>query len=159
MESEQGHDVESAAQKIRRVYPEQEKAALLTPTTRSRFDYGVFRNCVIPVNKPVASLTFDLITDVRKSMGAVRYKIGHAGIVDVMGSGLIPLLLFRFQYELGLVLLLCGYATQHMRRLSHQEKEYIGSFRIGQETKTFDVLAPVQSTRPWRHITSISPTL
>eukprot|EP00210_Caulerpa_lentillifera_P009519 g9078.t1 len=138
MESEERRDLYPALKENRKLYPDQEKPALLTPSSRASFDYGVLRNCIIPVNKPIASLTFNLITDLRKAMGAVRYKIGHAGIVDIMGSGL--------------VLLLCGYATRQLTIFANKEKEYIGRFRIGQETKTFDVLSPVQMTYPWKHI-------
>ena len=104
-------------------------------------DFSVLKNCLVAVDKPIASLTFDLINEARRAMAARNYRIGHAGMLDVMASGI--------------VLLLFGNATKHLMKVSRLQREYVGTLRLGQTTQTYDTLSPITSSRPWEHLTGL----
>ena len=106
--------------------------------------FGALQNCVVAVKKPAASVTFDLIDQARTAMGAQHYCIGHSGSLTVMESGL--------------VLLLFGHATKKSTFYFNLEREYAGTLRLGQTTPTFDVLSPIETTRPWSHLSGTTRT-
>ena len=132
----------SFSRRLRPVQPVPEDPLLLTPSQKGNIDLSVLQNCLVAVDKPVASLTFDLINQARHAMGARHYRIGHAGILDVMASGI--------------VLLLFGNATKHLTKIARLEHEYVGALRLGHTTQTYDTLSPVTLSRPWEHLTGLS---
>jgi tRNA pseudouridine55 synthase len=88
------------------------------------------------VDKPAGVTSHDVIDRVRSALG-VR-KVGHAGTLDPMATGLL--------------LVGVGRATRLLRFLGDLEKEYEGTGRLGEETDTLDAdgsvvrSAPVQVT-------------
>jgi tRNA pseudouridine55 synthase len=74
------------------------------------------------VDKPAGMTSHDVVATVRRSRG-VR-KVGHAGTLDPMATGLLVL---------GL-----GRATRLLRFLGELPKTYAGAFRLGVETTTLD---------------------
>jgi tRNA pseudouridine55 synthase len=79
------------------------------------------------VDKPTGPTSHDIVARVRKTTG--QRRIGHAGTLDPMASGLLPLVL--------------GRATRLVRFLPHSPKEYVGQLRLGLSTRTDDITGEV----------------
>lgn len=76
---------------------------------------------VILVNKPLTWTSFDVV---RKIRNLTKAKIGHAGTLDPLATGL---------------LICCtGKMTKKINEYQAQEKEYTGTFTLGATTPTFD---------------------
>ncbi len=75
------------------------------------------------VDKPSGPTSHDIVAAVRRATGGSR--VGHAGTLDPLASGLLPLVL--------------GRATRLVRFLPHSPKSYTGTFRLGLSTETDDV--------------------
>lgn len=94
------------------------------------------QGAVVPVDKPAGMTSFDVIRRLRRITG-VR-KIGHAGTLDPMATGL---------------LLCCfGSATRQAGALTGLSKEYSGTMRLGGETDSCDADTAVTKTLPWEHV-------
>lgn len=74
------------------------------------------------VNKPVGITSFDVIRRLRRTTG-VR-KIGHAGTLDPLASGLM--------------LVLFGAACKQAERLTKLDKRYVAELRLGANSTTGD---------------------
>jgi tRNA pseudouridine55 synthase len=81
------------------------------------------------VDKPEGPTSHRVVAAVRKLTG--QRKIGHAGTLDPMASGLLPLVL--------------GRATRLVRFLPHSPKVYEGRIRLGLTTDTDDVTGRVRT--------------
>ena len=75
------------------------------------------------IDKPSGPTSHDIVVAVRRASGQSR--IGHAGTLDPLASGLLPLVL--------------GHATRLVRFLPHSPKSYTGTFRLGLRTDSDDV--------------------
>ena len=92
---------------------------------------------VLLLNKPLTWTSFDIVKKVRNLLRIK--KIGHAGTLDPLASGL---------------LILCtGKATKKIESIQSQEKEYTGHFTIGKTTPSFDLETEVDQHLPHEHIT------
>lgn len=93
---------------------------------------------VLLVDKPLTWTSFDVV---RKVKNALRIKkIGHAGTLDPLATGL---------------LILCtGRKTKEIDQIQAQEKEYTGTFRLGETTPSFDLETAVDMARPYAHLTA-----
>lgn len=99
------------------------------------WDFNVTGELLL-VDKPEGWTSFDVVRKVR-SMFRIR-KIGHAGTLDPRATGL---------------LVLCtGPKTKQITEFIGYDKEYVGSFRLGIVTASFDLETPVSETRPWEHL-------
>jgi len=89
------------------------------------------------VDKPPGMTSHDVVDVVRRSLGT--RKVGHAGTLDPMATGLL--------------ILGVGRATRLLRYLGDLPKSYAGTGRLGVETDTLDAdgeivrTAPVDATR------------
>lgn len=88
------------------------------------------------IDKPLTWTSFDVVNKVRYIL---RQKVGHAGTLDPLASGLL--------------LLGSGKGTKLMEQLMGQDKEYTGTLRLGQTTPSADRETPVDRERPWQHLT------
>jgi tRNA pseudouridine55 synthase len=89
---------------------------------------------VLLVHKPKGITSHDVVDLVRRELG-VR-KVGHAGTLDPMATGLLVM---------GM-----GRATRLLRFVGALDKEYEGTGRLGQETDTLDADGRVIGTAPVR---------
>jgi tRNA pseudouridine55 synthase len=95
------------------------------------------------VNKPYQWTSFDVVNLVRnyirKQLGLRKLKIGHAGTLDPLASGL---------------LILCtGRMTRQIEQFKEFDKEYTGTFILGSTTASFDLEHEIDQHYPWEHIT------
>jgi len=92
---------------------------------------------ILCVDKPPGWTSFDVVRKVR-NVFHIR-KIGHAGTLDPMATGL---------------LVLCtGPKTKKLDTFLAYDKEYSGTFEIGIETASYDKETPVVERKEWGHIT------
>ncbi len=91
---------------------------------------------VFLVDKPLGWTSFDVVKRIR---GQLKIKkIGHAGTLDPLATGL---------------LILCsGKKTKEIEKYQGQEKEYIGEFLIGETTPSFDKETEVDNVKDINHI-------
>jgi tRNA pseudouridine55 synthase len=103
------------------------------------FQEGAF----IYINKPYRMSSFGALAHIRyvvsKRIGVKRVKMGHAGTLDPLATG---------------VLILCtGKATKRIEELQLQSKEYTATLQLGATTPSYDMEHPVDQTYPTAHIT------
>lgn len=78
-------------------------------------------------------------TRISKKIGVRRVKIGHAGTLDPLATG---------------VLVLCtGKKTKEIERLQYDTKEYTATLQLGATTPSYDMEHEVDQTYPTAHIT------
>ena len=78
-------------------------------------------------------------TRVSRKVGVKRVKIGHAGTLDPLATG---------------VLILCtGKKTKEIERLQLHDKEYTATLQLGATTPSYDMEHEVDATYPTAHIT------
>ena len=98
---------------------------------------------IIAINKPYTWTSFQIVNKIRyhlsRKYGIKRFKVGHAGTLDPLASG---------------VLLLCtGKATKRIEELQKETKEYEAEIMLGATTPSFDMEHPVDARYPYEHIT------
>ncbi|GAC1371103.1 MAG: tRNA pseudouridine(55) synthase TruB [Hymenobacter sp.] len=92
---------------------------------------------VLLLDKPLTWTSFDVVRTVKNALRIK--KIGHAGTLDPLATGL---------------LILCtGRKTKDIDQIQAQEKEYTGTFRLGETTPSFDLETAVDLVRPYAHLT------
>lgn len=97
---------------------------------------------ILAVNKPYGMTSFGALAFVRtrisRKLGVRRVKIGHAGTLDPLATG---------------VLLLCtGKKTKEIERLQAADKEYTATLQLGATTASYDMEHEVDATFPTAHI-------
>jgi tRNA pseudouridine55 synthase len=98
---------------------------------------------VLVFDKPLHWTSFNLVKQVRNTlsrrMGIKRLRVGHAGTLDPLASG---------------VMIICtGRATKDISSLQTGTKEYIATMQLGCTTPSFDAEHSVDDTCPVMHIT------
>lgn len=91
---------------------------------------------VLAVDKPQGWTSHDVCAFVRKRFRMA--KVGHAGTLDPLATGVLVLLL--------------GRATKLSQTLSSCDKEYYGTLELGVETDSHDRDGTVLKTAPWEGI-------
>jgi len=84
------------------------------------------------IDKPQGVTSHDVVNSIRRALGTK--KVGHAGTLDPMATGLL--------------LLGVGRATRLLRYLSGLGKTYEGVGRLGERTDTLDADGEIVSTSP-----------
>jgi len=108
---------------------------------------------VIYINKPYGMSSFGALAHIRyvvsRRLHVKRVKMGHAGTLDPLATG---------------VLILCtGRATKRIESMQYASKEYTATLQLGATTASYDREHTVNMTYPTRHITrqlieSVLPT-
>jgi tRNA pseudouridine55 synthase len=93
---------------------------------------------VLLVNKPLRWTSFDVVKKLRFELKIK--KIGHAGTLDPLATGLLVLCTGKF--------------TKVIDTYQQQEKEYTGTFMIGQTTPSHDLETQVSDPVSIAHITA-----
>lgn len=91
---------------------------------------------VLLVDKPLHWTSFDVVKKLRNTLNVK--KIGHAGTLDPLATGL---------------LILCtGKKTKEIEQYQGLDKEYKGTFVLGQTTPSYDLETEVTEARDISHI-------
>jgi tRNA pseudouridine55 synthase len=98
---------------------------------------------VLLFNKPVYWTSFDLVNKVRimirSTFGIKKIKVGHAGTLDPLASGLM--------------IICTGRATKKIDQFRDLDKEYVATIHIGETTPSFDLETETDNHYPTDHIT------
>ena len=87
---------------------------------------------LVLVDKPAGLTSHDVVEAVRRHLGA--RKVGHAGTLDPMATGLLPIAF--------------GEATKFANALLDARKGYVATVRLGVTTTTGDLEGDVTRTEP-----------
>ena len=98
---------------------------------------------VLYLDKPLGWTSFDAVKRVRgaltRRMGVKKLKVGHAGTLDPLATG---------------VMILCtGRATRRIEELQAGVKEYLATIALGATTPSYDLETEIDATYPTEHIT------
>lgn len=113
--------------------------------------YNFHQGEILLIDKPLTWSSFQAVNKVKYSIKQhpslvlpdgqkVKPKVGHAGTLDPLATGL---------------LIVCtGKKTKEINNYMGLDKEYTGTFFIGATTPCFDLEKPVDQTFPVEHITN-----
>ena len=99
---------------------------------------------IILIDKPLTWSSFQAVNKLkyilkRKYDLPKKFKIGHAGTLDPLATGL---------------LIICsGKFTKKITEIQAQTKEYTGTITVGATTPSYDLETEVNATFPTKHIT------
>ncbi|HEX2976923.1 MAG TPA: tRNA pseudouridine(55) synthase TruB [Bacteroidales bacterium] len=98
---------------------------------------------VLTFNKPLYWTSFDLVNKVRimirSNLGIKKIKVGHAGTLDPLASGLM--------------IICTGRSTKRIEEFRDLDKEYVATFHLGATTPSFDLETETDNIYPFDHIT------
>ncbi|MDM9631365.1 tRNA pseudouridine(55) synthase TruB [Robiginitalea aurantiaca] len=97
---------------------------------------------ILLIDKPYEWSSFQAVNSVkwtlRKAFSLKKIKVGHAGTLDPLATGL---------------LLVCtGRSTKKIASLQGMTKVYTGTFHLGATTPSYDMETPVDRTYPTAHL-------
>lgn len=97
---------------------------------------------VVLIDKPLEWTSFDVVNKlryaIRKTFGLRKIKVGHAGTLDPLATGL---------------LIICtGKATKRIEEYMGGEKEYTGTIALGATTPSYDRETDIDKYYPIDHI-------
>ncbi|TXK76642.1 tRNA pseudouridine(55) synthase TruB [Mesonia sp. K4-1] len=97
---------------------------------------------ILLFDKPLEWTSFQLVNKVRwlirSHCGIKKIKVGHAGTLDPLATGLLIICTGKF--------------TKRIQELQGQEKEYTGTFTLGATTPSYDLETEVDNTFPIDHL-------
>ncbi|OSY88737.1 pseudouridine synthase [Tenacibaculum holothuriorum] len=98
---------------------------------------------VLLIDKPLEWTSFQVVNKlrwhIRKRFDIKKIKVGHAGTLDPLATGL---------------LIICtGKQTKSIETYQGQIKEYTGEFTLGSTTPSYDLETEINETFPTDHIT------
>lgn len=99
---------------------------------------------VLLVDKPLHWTSFQVVgklrSEIRKTFDIKKIKVGHAGTLDPLATGL---------------LVICtGKMTKQIDTFQGQIKEYTGTITLGSTTPSYDLETEIDQTFPTAHITT-----
>lgn len=97
---------------------------------------------VLLIDKPLTWSSFQAVNKVKwalkKHLGLKKLKVGHAGTLDPLATGLLIICTGKF--------------TKRIEELQGMPKEYTGTFMLGATTPSYDLETEVNQTYPVNHI-------
>ena len=94
-------------------------------------------------DKPLYWTSFDLVNKIRiiirSTFGIKKIKIGHAGTLDPLASGLM--------------IICTGRATKRIEDFRDLDKEYVATIHLGETTSSHDLETEISGRFPVEHIT------
>jgi tRNA pseudouridine55 synthase len=97
---------------------------------------------IVLINKPYGWTSFDVVNKVRSVLrrhsGIHKIKVGHAGTLDPLATGL--------------VIICTGKMTKEIQHFQDLEKEYIAVFVLGKTTPSYDLETEVNKVYETSHI-------
>ncbi|SIS40934.1 tRNA pseudouridine synthase B [Zobellia uliginosa] len=98
---------------------------------------------ILLIDKPLGWSSFQAVNKlkwaIRSKFKLKKFKIGHAGTLDPLATGLL--------------IICCGKFTKKIPELQGQVKEYTGTITLGATTPSYDLETEVDQTYPTEHIT------
>jgi tRNA pseudouridine55 synthase len=106
----------------------------------------VLEGKVILVDKPLTWSSFQAVNKLKYALKREldlpkKFKIGHAGTLDPLATGLLIICTGKF--------------TKKITEIQAQEKEYTGTFMLGATTPSYDLETEINETFSFEHIDNI----
>lgn len=105
--------------------------------------YDFQKGAFLLVDKPKGWTSFDVVNKIRYKikgkLGIKKIKVGHAGTLDPMATGLLILCTGKF--------------TKKLSEYQGMPKEYTGTLRLGATTPSFDADSAADAQFPFEHVT------
>lgn len=100
---------------------------------------------VLLIDKPLTWSSFQAVNKIKYTLLKnldlpKKFKIGHAGTLDPLASGLLIVCTGKF--------------TKRIQEIQDQTKEYTGTITVGATTPSYDLETEVDATFPTSHITT-----
>ena len=102
-------------------------------------DFHFAEGEVLLVDKPLNWTSFDVVGKLRNSMKPLKVKVGHAGTLDPLATGLLILCTGKF--------------TKKIDSYQAENKEYTGTITIGASTPSYDLETNIDQTYDYSAIT------
>ena len=106
-------------------------------------DKDYLKGEILLIDKPLEWTSFDVVKKIRyqlkKKLNVKKLKVGHAGTLDPLASGLLIICTGKF--------------TKKIQEIQQQLKEYTGTIRIDSTTPSFDLETEIDQTFDINHIT------
>lgn len=93
---------------------------------------------VLLIDKPYRWTSFDVVNKIKYAFRPLKLKVGHAGTLDPLATGLLVVCV--------------GKKTKEIDTFQAQEKEYTGKFIIGKTTPSFDLETEIDAEFQTHHI-------
>ena len=110
----------------------------MNPEGKNIFEEGQ----ILLFDKPLYWTSFDLVNKIRilirSVLGIKKIKVGHAGTLDPLASGLM--------------IICTGKATKRIEEFRDLDKEYIATIHLGETTPSFDLETKVDKKYSTDHI-------
>ncbi|WP_199121394.1 tRNA pseudouridine(55) synthase TruB [Pedobacter sp. ASV28] len=95
-------------------------------------DFNFAEGELLLINKPYKWTSFDVVGKIRNSLKPQKLKVGHAGTLDPLATGL---------------LIICtGKLTKQIDTYQAEEKEYTGTMVLGASTPSFDMETEIDAS-------------
>ena len=109
---------------------------------RNMEDIEVQNGAILLVDKPLRWTSFDVVNkikyEIRNKTGCKKFKIGHAGTLDPLATGLLIICIGKF--------------TKQIPDFQQQKKQYEGTFTIGATTASHDLEKIPEHFKPYAHL-------
>jgi len=106
--------------------------------------YNFKTGTTLLVDKPIGWTSFDVVNKLRytikRRLGVRKIKVGHAGTLDPLATGLLIICTGRF--------------TKKLHEFQGLSKTYTGTLKLGATTASFDAEEEENETFPTEHITT-----
>lgn len=105
----------------------------MSDTIKKAFpDFNFAEGELLLINKPYKWTSFDVVGKIRNSFKPLKLKVGHAGTLDPLATGL---------------LIICtGKMTKKIDEFQAQQKEYTGTMILGASTPSYDLETEIDET-------------
>ena len=104
---------------------------------------NLLEGSILLIDKPLRWTSFDVVKKTRNLLRThfqvKKIKVGHAGTLDPLASGLLVVCTGKF--------------TKRINEFQAQEKEYTGTFTLGSTTPSYDLETEINQTFSTLHIT------
>ena len=95
-------------------------------------EFNFIEGEMLLINKPYKWTSFDVVGKIRNAFKPLKLKVGHAGTLDPLATGL---------------LIICtGKLTKKIDEFQAQDKEYTGTMILGASTPSYDMETEVDET-------------
>jgi tRNA pseudouridine55 synthase len=116
---------------------------LMRPSDPLPTPEDILEGAVFLIDKPLTWTSFDVVNKLRWRLrsytGQKGIKVGHAGTLDPLATGLL--------------ILCCGKYTKRIESYMGMDKTYTGTIKLGVTTPSYDLESEFDQTFPTAHIT------
>lgn len=111
----------------------------MSETINKKFpEFNFAEGELLLINKPYKWTSFDVVGKIRNSFKPLKLKVGHAGTLDPLATGL---------------LIICtGKMTKRIDEFQAQQKEYTGTMNLGANTPSYDLETEIDETFDISHL-------